>query len=96
MTTRNIVVLPYDEKWAQAFLDIKSELDAVGCQFLLNMLGVPRFRDLLQNQLLILMLLCEELMLVLQSKRWQQSVMNTKVTVELKIVKCLSILAKKI
>ena len=29
MTTRNIVVLPYDEKWAQAFLDIKSELDAV-------------------------------------------------------------------
>ena len=29
MTTRNIVVLPYDEKWAQAFLDIKSELDEV-------------------------------------------------------------------
>ena len=29
MTTRNIVVLPYDEKWAQAFLDIKTELDAV-------------------------------------------------------------------
>ena len=28
MTTRNIVVLPYDEKWAQAFLDIKSELTA--------------------------------------------------------------------
>ena len=28
MTTRNIIVLPYDEKWAQAFLDIKSELDA--------------------------------------------------------------------
>ena len=27
MTTRNIVVLPYDEKWKQAFLDIKSELD---------------------------------------------------------------------
>ena len=31
MTTRNIVVLPYDEKWAQAFLDIKSELDAALC-----------------------------------------------------------------
>ena len=29
MTTRTIVVMPYDEKWAQAFLDIKSELDAV-------------------------------------------------------------------
>lgn len=29
MTTRKIVVMPYDEKWAQAFLDIKSELDAV-------------------------------------------------------------------
>ena len=28
MTTRNIVVLPYDEKWGQAFLDIKLELDA--------------------------------------------------------------------
>ncbi len=28
MTTRNIVVLPYDEKWKQAFLDIKSELAA--------------------------------------------------------------------
>ena len=28
MTTRNIIVLPYDEKWQQAFLDIKSELDA--------------------------------------------------------------------
>ena len=28
MTTRHIVVLPYDEKWKQAFLDIKSELDA--------------------------------------------------------------------
>ena len=28
MTTRNIVVLPYDEKWHQAFLDIKSELAA--------------------------------------------------------------------
>ncbi len=27
MTTRHIVVLPYDEKWKQAFLDIKSELD---------------------------------------------------------------------
>ena len=27
MTTRNIIVLPYDEKWAQAFLDIKSDLD---------------------------------------------------------------------
>ena len=26
MTTRHIVVLPYDEKWKQAFLDIKSEL----------------------------------------------------------------------
>ena len=29
MTTRTIVVMPYDEKWAQAFLDIKSKLDAV-------------------------------------------------------------------
>ena len=28
MTTRNIIVLPYDEKWKQAFLDIKSELAA--------------------------------------------------------------------
>ncbi len=28
MTTRNIVILPYDEKWKQAFLDIKSELAA--------------------------------------------------------------------
>ena len=28
MATRHIVVLPYDEKWKQAFLDIKSELDA--------------------------------------------------------------------
>lgn len=28
MTTRNIIVLPYDEKWQQAFLDIKSELAA--------------------------------------------------------------------
>ena len=28
MTTRNIVVLPYDEKWQQAFLDIKPELAA--------------------------------------------------------------------
>ena len=28
MTTRNIIVLPYDEKWKQAFLDIKSELVA--------------------------------------------------------------------
>lgn len=27
MTTRNIIVLPYDEKWTQAFLDIKSDLD---------------------------------------------------------------------
>ena len=28
MTTRNIIVLPYDEKWQQDFLDIKSELAA--------------------------------------------------------------------
>lgn len=28
MTTRNIIVLPYDEKWKQGFLDIKSELAA--------------------------------------------------------------------
>lgn len=28
MTTRNIIVLPYDEKWRQSFLDIKSELAA--------------------------------------------------------------------
>ena len=28
MTTRNIVVLPYDQKWQQAFLDIKNELVA--------------------------------------------------------------------
>ena len=28
MTTRNIIVLPYGEKWKQAFLDIKSELAA--------------------------------------------------------------------
>ena len=28
MTTRNIIVLPYDEKWAQAFENIKLELDA--------------------------------------------------------------------
>ena len=28
MTTRNIIVLPYDEKWKQAFLDIKSDLAA--------------------------------------------------------------------
>ena len=28
MATRNIVVLPYDEKWKQAFTDIKSELTA--------------------------------------------------------------------
>ena len=27
MTTRHIVVLPYDEKWQQAFLHIKSELE---------------------------------------------------------------------
>ena len=27
MTTRHIVVLPYDEKWHQAFLHIKSELE---------------------------------------------------------------------
>lgn len=29
MATRNIVVLPYDEKWRKAFEDIKSELDVV-------------------------------------------------------------------
>ena len=28
MATRNIIVLPYDEKWAKAFCDIKSELDS--------------------------------------------------------------------
>lgn len=28
MTTRNIIVLSYDEKWKQAFLDIEAELDA--------------------------------------------------------------------
>ena len=28
MATRNIVVLPYDEKWKQAFKEIKNELDA--------------------------------------------------------------------
>ena len=28
MTTRNIVVLPYDQKWQQDFLDIKKELAA--------------------------------------------------------------------
>ena len=28
MTTRNIVVLPYDQKWQQDFLDIKNELVA--------------------------------------------------------------------
>ena len=28
MTTRNIVVLPYDQKWQQDFLDIKKELMA--------------------------------------------------------------------
>ena len=28
MTTRNIVVLPYDQKWQQDFLDIKKELVA--------------------------------------------------------------------
>ena len=31
MTTRNIVVLPYDQKWQQDFLDIKKELaEALG------------------------------------------------------------------
>ncbi len=28
MAVRNIVVLPYDEKWKQAFEDIKVELEA--------------------------------------------------------------------
>ena len=27
MATRHIEVLPYDEKWKQAFLDIKAELE---------------------------------------------------------------------